>query len=441
MVAVSASATGAIAGGGYLGPIVPDGGYQIGSFGFSVAINEDHIVVGAGLDDVQLDPSKSTVSNTGSVYVFDAVTGQLRLNLVLSGGMDNDFFGAAVAIDDDVILVGAPLRFGSGAAYLFDAITGEQLAEIVPDDAEPGDRFGNSVAISESRLIVGSPNKSDVSNFRGSAYIYERDGSRQIANLIPNSIDGHGRFGAAVAISDSAAIVGAPYADAVYFFDSQDGDFHHRISQAVDGEYFRFGYSVDVDGEYVAVGNPRDNDHSIDSGAAYLYDFESGSLINKYKARAPAYQDAFGWTVAIDGDTLLVGARDDDLGQTVDAGSVYLIDIPSGREISIFHAEEIEQEQRFGQSLALHGSIAIVGAQEEDTGRRITGSVYAFDVSVCPDADVNHDRIIDTADLGQVVARFGTAIDPASPIDINNNGVVDTADIGLVLRYFGYGCD
>jgi len=136
-------------------------------FGTSVAASNTRIVIG--------NPNSNTPSpDAGSVYIFDIDGNQLAV-IQSSDVQGNDFFGYSVAVSDTRIVVGAKeedtTAFNAGSAYIFD-IDGNQLAKIQASDAQASDIFGYSVAVSDTRIVVGAPYEDTTASTAGSAYIF-----------------------------------------------------------------------------------------------------------------------------------------------------------------------------------------------------------------------------------------------------------------------------
>ena len=126
-------------------------------FGFSVAVSNTRIVVGATGKD-------TTASNAGAAYIFDIDGNEIKKIQAFdppgtSDAEAGDSFGRAVAVSDTRIVVGAYLEdttaSQAGSAYIFD-IDGNELAKIQASDAEANDNFGISVAVSDTRIVVGA---------------------------------------------------------------------------------------------------------------------------------------------------------------------------------------------------------------------------------------------------------------------------------------------
>ncbi|MCH8152799.1 MAG: FG-GAP repeat protein, partial [Planctomycetes bacterium] len=161
------------------------------------------------------------------------------------------------------LLAAAASVLSTAPAY---ADLGDQLFKLLADDGAEFDSFGVSVAISGATAIVGSPNDDDNGAGSGSAYLFDTTTGRQLAKLLPD--------------------------------DGAEGDI--------------FGISVAVSGATAIVGAMRDDDNGFNSGSAYLFDTTTGDQIAKLLPDDGAAGDIFGISVAINGATAIVGARNDD---------------------------------------------------------------------------------------------------------------------------------
>ncbi|MFT5286776.1 MAG: hypothetical protein ACI8TQ_002948 [Planctomycetota bacterium] len=150
--------------------LLPSDGAAQDQFGWSVSISGTTAIVGAIFDD-------DNDSSSGSAYLFDTVTGLQTAKLLASDGALGDQFGLSVSISGTTAIVGATgdddNGSNSGSAYLFDAVTGLQLAKLLPSDGAGNDQFGNSVSISGTTAIVGASRDDDNGGDSGSAYLFE----------------------------------------------------------------------------------------------------------------------------------------------------------------------------------------------------------------------------------------------------------------------------
>ena len=213
----------------------------------------------------------------------------------------------------------------------------------------------------------------------------------QLAKLLPDDGAAEDLFGHSVAISGATAIVGAPYDDdngidsgSAYLFEISDPANPTQLLKLLpdDGAtHHDFGVSVAISGATAIVGADRDDDNGNASGSAYLFDTASGQQIAKLLPNDGAMNDRFGISVAISGSTAIVGALlNDDNG--TNSGSAYLLDISDPKnpvQIAKLLPNDGAANDQFGTSVAISGAIAIVGAYFDDDNGESSGSAYLFD--------------------------------------------------------------
>ena len=389
------------------------------AFGTVVAISGNTIVIGAqgeassatGIDGNQLDNS-SPIAGAAYVFVRTGTTWSQEAYLKASNTDPGDLFGISVAISGDTIVVGARGessassgvggdesdngKADAGAAYVFvrNGTTWTQEAYLKASNPDAGDWFGLSVSIDQDTLIVSAEreasnatgvdgDQSNNSGFNvGAAYAFVRSGATwtQEAYLKAGNSGSGDQFGRQVALSGDLAVVSAVFEDSA---------------------------SVGVDGD------PLDNSAS-NSGAAYVF-ARSGARWTQeayLKASDVDPMDEFGFSVAIDEETVLVGAWNEDGGATgvngsVDesapnAGAVFQF-VRSGTtwsECAYIKASNTDQLDNFGASVALSQQTVLVGATGEDSratgvdgdqsdgGGFSSGASYVFD-AITPSMEVS----------------------------------------------------
>ena len=353
------------------------------SFGISCALSDTTAIVGAYEGD-------GNVPDSGAAYLFDATTGAELAKLTASDGEFNDYFGQSVAISGDKVIVGASFNddsgFSSGSAYLFDSTTGAQLAKLIASDGAGGDWFGWSVDISGDTAIIGAPHDDNIFPNCGSAYLFDTTTGAQIAKLSASDREPEDQFGISVAISGNIAIIGAfgdddlgNSAGSAYLFDITTGAELAKLTASDGAAGDAFGQEVDVSGTTAIVGAYPDDDNGTDSGSAYLFDTSTGAQIAKLTASDGASSDRFGFSVAISGTTAIVGAyRDGDNGPQ--SGSVYLYDTTTGAELGKITASDGVSGDNFGSAVDFLGGTALVGAVNDDDNGNASGSAYLIDV-------------------------------------------------------------
>ena len=157
-----------VASGAQLAKLVAQDGGSNDFFGAAVALDGGVVAVGAWADSIFFDHS-------GSAYLFDVATGTQITKLVPSDGFDKDHFGYSIAIDAGVVAIGAELdddtAFDAGSAYLYAASDGTQLAKILAGNGGAHDNFGFAVAIENGVVVVGAPGHDQLANDAGAAYL------------------------------------------------------------------------------------------------------------------------------------------------------------------------------------------------------------------------------------------------------------------------------
>ena len=199
-------------------------------FGRSVAIDGDTIVVGAPYEDSSASGNLNDngANNSGAAYVFTRSGTSWTQQAYLKAGNIGlgDQFGYAVALSGATLVAGAPGEGGSGAVYVFTSggATWTQQAYLKAANAGTGDYFGAFVAIDGDILAVGAPgeasgNPADPNDNSapnaGAAYVFTRSGATwtQRGYLKAANVQAEDLFGTSTAISGDTVVVGAPYED------------------------------------------------------------------------------------------------------------------------------------------------------------------------------------------------------------------------------------
>ena len=144
-----------------------------------------------------------------------------------------------------------------------------------------------------------------------------------------------------------------------------------------------FGWSIAISGSIAVVGSPKDGENGIDSGSAYIFDLITGQQVTKLIPDDNKEGDQFGWSVAITGNIVIIGARRDD-EHAYNSGSAYLFDLTTGQQIMKLVPEDGDEDDigiQFGSSVAASGTVAIIGAGFDNENGRHSGSAFLFDIS------------------------------------------------------------
>jgi FG-GAP repeat len=371
--------------------------------GFSVAVDGNIAVVGAPLDSVG-------ARTAGTVKVYDASTGALLHTLVNPNPSAGEFFGWAVAISGNRIVVGANWDKGGtnvmgsavGGAYIYE-LTGSVLTlpTITLTNPSPAstDLFGHAVAISGTRVVIGTPGDDTDGTDSGIAYVYDLASSTpsvpQFVFNNPSPATNEG-FGVAVAISGTRVVVatpwdgtGATFAGSAYVFDLTSATpavpviTLNNPSPAANDQ---FGYSVAISGTRLVVGANQDDTGATDAGSAYVYDLASATPdvpVVTLNNPSPATGDNFGLSVAISGTRVAVGAVYDDTG-TTNAGSAYVYELAGATPtvpVAILNNPSPAVGDYFGNAVSISGTRIAVGAPYDDIGATDAGIAYIYNLA------------------------------------------------------------
>ena len=180
--------------------ITASDGAQYDQFGNSVAVGNDKIVVGSYGDD-------DGGSTSGSVYVYN-LDGTGEVKITASDAAAGDSFGNSVAIGNNKLVVGSPYDdddgSSSGSVYVYN-LDGTGEVKITASDAAGGDNFGFSVAVGSNKIVVGSI---DSNNDSGSVYIYNLDGTGEVKITASDGAQ-YDQFGCSVSVGNDKIVVGA----------------------------------------------------------------------------------------------------------------------------------------------------------------------------------------------------------------------------------------
>ncbi len=319
---------------------------------------------------------------------------------VASDAASGDWFGFSAAIDGDVMVAGAygedDLGSESGAVYVyrFDGSSWQEEEKLTAFDGVAGDHFGFSVAVEGDVLAVGARRLEVAGQARaGGVYVYRYNGSSWAfeQKLTASNADPNDEFGYAVNLSGSALIVGAPFADtaasdagAAYVFRRNIFNWSEEaeLNASDGGSTDYFGFSVDVDGSHAVVGAYLDNnDNGTDAGAAYVYEFLNPQWTNEQKLLSSdgASFDYVGVSVSISGDAILAGAHgDDDMGSGAGAGYVFRQNAGVWAEEGKLIPSSGNQGDQWGRAVAIDGGVSILGAHLDDLPQANKGSALVY---------------------------------------------------------------
>ncbi len=365
-------------------------------FGRSVAAVGDYVVVGAPEED-------AAVVDAGAVYVFDVTSPAPTESIAVLHNPTperDDEFGCSVAAAGTQVVVGAwkdnTGARNAGIAYVYDLDSATPTTPLVTlTNPEPGvnDCFGYAVAMAGSIVVVGAYSDDWGEGAAGSAYVYDlvsATPATPIATLHNPTPASRDSFGKSVAVAGDIVAVAAHYDDtmasnagAVYVYDLGSATPTTPTAtltkpSASSSDYF--GYSVAATDDYVVVGVRGDDTSVSNAGAAYLYDLASPTptvavaILNNPN---PASSDYFGHSVAISGAYVVVGEAGDDTGSSA-AGTAHVYELASAASdtpVATLRNPTPTKDDQFGHTVAVSGTMVVVGAPWEDAQNVDQGEV------------------------------------------------------------------
>ncbi len=308
-------------------------------FGNSVAISGSYAIVGSANPEEASNGYTTLEPRTAYIFEQNDAGEWTEIQALSSSDLtQDDRFGISVAIAGDYAVVGADAKDDAGAVYVFrrsDDGSWQEVQKIIASDSAPSQAFGNSVAMLGDYIVVGAPADAQA----GSAYIFKRtagDSWEEVQKIAASDGGSNDFFGGQVAISEDYIVVAATAnrtdanggnslfgAGAAYVFESNaDGSWQEvqKIVAADREEVDAFGCSVSVFGEQIIVGADGE-DEDVDggssilsSGSAYIFERSadgSWQQTQKIVASERALGAGFGNSVAMTEDYLVVGAMND----------------------------------------------------------------------------------------------------------------------------------
>src|SRR5256712_461622 len=277
-------------------------------------------------------------------------------------------------------------------AYADNTIT------LTSPNAQTNGRFGQSVAVNEGDpiVVVGAPDESagtPAEPSAGHAYVLDTTVGLITTLTSPTpELDGH--FGFSVAVSGTTVVVGAPGESAgtpaqlaaghAYVFDATEGSLITTLTSPTPELDVHFGFSVAVSGTTVVVGAPLESAGTpaqLAAGHAYVFDASTGFLTTTLTSPNAQTGGVFGNSVAVGGTTVVVGAPGEIVGLLGNAGHAYSFDASTGFLTTTLTSPNAQTNGRFGSSVAVTeiDPIVVVGAPVESGGGSPAGGhAYVF---------------------------------------------------------------
>jgi hypothetical protein len=372
-------------------------------YGLATAVDGDTLVIGS-------NSHSGALTYAGAAYVFTRQGSgwQLQAKLLPNVRRNYQFFGWAVDIAGNTIVVGAPgdnpNGMYSGAAYVFtrNGVTWTQQAKLIGQSNTAYDEFGVAVSIDGDSVAVGAHLHDQAATNAGAAYVYTRNGATwtQQAKIMPGDLTAETGFGVDVSIDDDSLAVGA-YGDGptnagaayIYMRSGASWSQQAKLAAADGGAGQTFGFAVALQDQTLVVGANGYENSSGFPGAAYVFTRASATWSQQQKLTPDAGSTGlmgFGVSVAIDGNTILVGAHGDD-HMADNAGAAYVYSWSGAtwsQQDKLFSPDPIAAEE-FGAHVSLDGNTIAVGANSGKFNASmdgLPGAAYAFELGATGDS-------------------------------------------------------
>lgn len=375
--------------------------------------------------------------------------------ITASDKASTDLFGASLSITfngaSNNLVVGAPLDDNArgtdaGAVYCYTDGPGQwwEFKKLTADDTVAGDYFGDKVAIDYNTMIVAAPGAGST----GKMYLFDRYGAEwaKVGEFLGAAAnDG---FGYSVSIDGTIAVVGAPYHDqqqgqsdtgAAYIYEKVSGNWIFTTYLTAN-QWWRnpgdwFGFSTDVDGATVIVGNPNGDSYDrADCGFAQTFTKSNGQWYYSDALYAPDRQpgDDLGYSVAVEGDVAVVGAPGAAVSGKAEAGAVYIFR-RSGQSWNLeqkLTAYPVYQNSRFGTQVAVSNGVIAVntfGNEWVYTFEQTLGGEWG-QMSRVTDPDTGTDKFGAAIAMNDGLLAIGDH--QADDGNLSNNGAAYVTELG-----------
>ena len=362
-------------------------------FGRSVSLREDRMAVGMVWS-----------SKPGEVRIYDrSASGWLLATTVkASDGTpgDADAFGYSVAIESDTLIIGAHQHGfldAEGSAFVFERQSDGTWIEtqiLLPPESDTF-AMGWAVALEGDRMVVGAKGAS-IGSGKGKAFVYERSESGWVkTKTIKPVVGGVGDgFGAALALQGNRLVVGAPYGWSGASTGAEGRAYVYEYglpgpAWVLKKVFFPadlknadlFGQDVALDGDTILVGAPQHDLPVMHAGAVYEFQLVGGiwSQTGKLSTEDLSPNINFGWSLDLAADRAVIGARFDDSVGT-ESGAAYVFERGAGgwSQVSKFHGSDLLVGDTFGHAVDVEGSEVLIGAPNIATGEAGPGTAHLF---------------------------------------------------------------
>jgi hypothetical protein len=309
-------------------------------------------------------------------------------------------------MDGNYIVIGAPNdniggNVNQGSAYIFyyNGSSWVFQAKLTASLGGSEDLFGSSVAISGDYVVVGAPNDDiGIYSDQGSAYVFKRTGTSwtQVANPTSSTGNDYENFGYSVAIDGDWIAIGAPGKDqgsynkqgSVFMYLRSGANYNlHAVYTGGNQDNAGYGFSVALSSQFLVVGIPYyDEGSSRDEGLVNIRAFNGSTWINagNIAASNKKQNTEFGYVVDISGDFILGGISTALISE--ERQSAYLFQYLDGNwiENEILFPSDLEMHENFGNKISIGEKFILIANSRDDIGNNSNqGSIYLYPKNLC----------------------------------------------------------
>lgn len=340
-----------------------------GHFGYATAIGGGYIFVGADDESLDVDYGPYCV---GRVHVYDAESKDYVKTLVSPNYQEYGSFGFTVVVKGNYLLVsalyesvGETIEAGAAYVYTLDDLDAEPVQLVSPHPQENG-QFGISLGANGAYAFVGAINEEvEDTNYAGIVHVFSLSDGTYIESVTEPTPTQYAYFGETIAVSDTKLYV-STLKGKVYVYSLSDLTSTNTLETPSAAWMGYFGMSISVGGDYVFVGAPGEchGGTGTDSGRVHVYNAGNHSYVGTIDSPNPTQGGCFGDAVACDGTYVVIGAP----YEVSDSGKAYVYSI-SGLTATpvILSPPDSTAKGRFGSwhSVAISEGTVVIGAYKE----------------------------------------------------------------------------
>ncbi|WP_395378197.1 hypothetical protein [Marinicella sp. W31] len=374
--------------------IIPEDITPFGFFGWSVSIDGDKALVGK-----RYDTENGYQSGAAYFFEFDG-NGWIQTQKIISqNGQESDQFGYSVSLDGNKALIGSTsCSQGPGCGYIFQYINGAwvEIQKLSPSDVLKGENAATEVILIGDRAFINSIGDDDNGELSGAVYVFEYLGVNwiQTQKLTPSDGDIRDRFGYSMAVNDNTLAIGSPFDDdngsasgSVYIW-NYDGEnwvqgqkLVYPFQQKPESTAL-FGSSVRMHENRLLIGAPIDEETGISDGAAYIFEFNGFEWIEVQKlfSHQPSSTINFGRSLDLSNDRILVNAYYYRNNKNIGAVFEFYYRNGSFKNARTILVSDPSPSGLFGNVISISGDRGIFGAPLDDVEINDSGSAHIYEL-------------------------------------------------------------